>query len=413
MSEEEVIMKYKSIDNDNMKEIYEETIDGLKKEITKMREYYDGQHRQNLIQYEETIKKEKQVLNDNNESLKIQINQLKNEVMTCENESREKFRKEYDIKYQENISQIRNLHKVEVESLQNVIKINNERVNPLLDKLTEKKDFDNSTEQGNYGESFLDEIVDEKGLAFDTKAHIVDSSKEGGSGDRIIRFDNGFVLMVEVKNENVIKKGDREQFINHSSNDFIEKKCDYSLFLSLRTQQIPKVGKAIIPIYKGNMVYYGLDEEESLQAKKLKITKCIEEIYEVFKKEKKKDIPDEDSSIEVYNLYLETLNNQKIEYEGIIKTNKKIVEEYEKKVIDVNTNLNKIHREIQNNNIKVNPNLIDDKIYVKNLILKIKEWKDKENIVFKNSFRKKIKEEMDLSELDKNMIEKIKLTDIQ
>ena len=49
---------------------------------------------------------------------------------------------------------------------------------------------------------------------------------------------------------------------------FEESKCDSSLFLSLRSQQIPKIGKTVIPIYDNKMIYYGLDDDLSLVEKK-------------------------------------------------------------------------------------------------------------------------------------------------
>ena len=47
-----------------------------------------------------------------------------------------------------------------------IIDIQNNKINPIIDRLVEKTTFSNSTEQGNYGEGFLDEIVG-KGLSFD------------------------------------------------------------------------------------------------------------------------------------------------------------------------------------------------------------------------------------------------------
>ena len=76
-------------------------------------------------------------------------------------------------------------------------------IEELPSKISEKKEFANTTEQGDYGEKFIDELVG-PGLPFDSDAYIDDTHKVGGSGDRIIRFKNGFVLMIEVKNEKII-----------------------------------------------------------------------------------------------------------------------------------------------------------------------------------------------------------------
>ena len=163
------------------------------------------------------------------------------------------------------------------------------------------------------------------------------------------------------------------------------------------------------------MVYYGLNNLLELCDKKMFISDCIEQIYEKFKDKKsnKVEVDGKDDSKVILDICLENLNNTKIEYEKIIKRNEKIVEEYKNKMIDINTKLNQVHYEMQDKGLRGDPNLINEKLYMKNIISKIKEWKEKEGIVFKNSFRKKIKEGMKLSELDKKMIEKIKLTDIQ
>ena len=225
--------------------------------------------------YESKLQMKGEILNNKNILLETQIDNLKNEIVKCENNCRDNIRKECENKYQERINEMKGLHSLEIDRIKQENKVIKERVEPLL-ILTEKKEFKNSTEQGNYGEGLIDEIV-EAGLPFDTKAEPIDSSQIGGSGDRIIKFSNGFILMIEVKNENTITKGDREQFLKHSQKDFEEKKCDVSLFLSLRTQQIgPKIGQTIIAHYDNRMVYYGLDDEFDLLEKKAKIIRCIE-----------------------------------------------------------------------------------------------------------------------------------------
>ena len=471
MDDEEVIMKYNTINKNDIRETYEGTIDGLRKDKENLNNYHkneekhirkeyedkiDGlrkdkenlnnyhkdEQKQIRKEYEDKIREKEKVLNDNNNTLHTQINTLRNEIMTCENEYREKFRTAFEDKYKERENQLEELnkekvnqlgklheseidkykekinqlhanHRCEIDKLENEIKINNERVNPLLDSFTEKKTFNNSTEQGDYGEGFLDDIVN-KGLPFDTGAFIDDSSKVGGSGDRIIRFKNGTVMMIEVKNENVIKKGDREQFQEHSKKDFEEKKCTCALFLSLRTEQIPKIGKAIIPIYNDNMVYYGLNNDLSLLEKKNRILSCIEEVYMRFiQTESISDGINPQNNEVIYNKYLENLNNQKNDYEDIIKRNERTVDSYKKKLTEINKNINQIYREIQNKNIKIDEKLIDEKLYITDFKQRIKIWKEEKSIIFKKEYRKKIMDEMDLSELDKTMLKKIKLSDIQ
>ena len=401
IEEEEVIMKFTSSDNKNLKHFYEMQLNELKEELSKVNIY----HKNNM-------ENEKSLTNK-------QISILQNEIMTCENTFRNKFREEYETKYKESIEHLEEIHNLKMKNKDEIIKSKqaeiekqNEKIDPILNKFIEKKEFINTTAQGDYGEGFIDEIVN-KGLPFDTDAFIDDTHTEGGSGDRIIRFKNGLVLMIEVKNENTIDRGDREQFQNHSKNDFKENKCDCSLFLSLRSQQIPKIGKTFHPIYDQNMVYYGLDDSLSLVEKKHRILSCIEEVYEKFKKKSKLETEDNShKNAFIYNQHLETLNNQKNDYERLIKEEEKNMNSFKKKLIEVNKKINQVYREIQNKNIKIDEKLIDDKMYVADFIQRIKSWKEDKNIILKNTFRQKIIDEMKLSELDKTMIKKIKLTDI-
>ena len=161
------------------------------------------------------------------------------------------------------------------------------------------------------------------------------------------------------------------------------------------------------------MVYYGLDDEFDLLEKKAKIIRCIEEIYHRFNKTKEVVNDNITDHISIYNHCLENLNIQKIDCENIIKGNEKNLEEYKKKRIQIHQRLNQVYREIQNKNIKIDEKLIDKKLYIEDFIERIKQWKEEKSIVFKKEFRKKVIEEMDLSELDKTMIKDITLKDIQ
>ena len=412
LEEEELIMRYNTNNIDGQMDTYKKIIDRLKKDKESRNNYHTEREEELRKQYESRLQTKGEILNDKNISLERQIETLTNKIMKGENSCRDNIRNEYENKYQERINEMKGLHSSEIDRINQENKLLEERLVPLL-ILTEKKSFNNSTEQGNYGEGLIDEIV-EAGLPFDTKAEPIDSSQMGGSGDRIIKFSNGFILMIEVKNENTITKGDREQFLKHSQKDFEEKKCDISLFLSLRTQQIgPKIGQTIIPHYDNRMVYYGLDDEFNLLEKKAKIIKCIEEIYHRFNQTKEVVNDNITDHISIYNHCLENLNIQKIDCENIIKSNEKNLEEYKKKRTQIHQRLNGVYRDARNKNIKIDEKLIDKKLYIEDFIERIKQWKEEKSIVFKKEFRKKVIDEMDLAELDKMMIKDITLKDIQ
>ena len=160
--------------------------------------------------------------------------------------------------------------------------------NMIKERFCDKTNFNNPTEQGDYAEKVLDNIIN-GGLFFDDKVSIEDTSDNGGSGDRIITFGNGCRLMVEVKNKDPIKKTDVDEFEKHYMKDFKEGKVDYALLLSYRTTQIPQKCKALIPsYYVGNkVIYFGTDDSLDKEQKKLKIKNCLEEIFRLFERDNK------------------------------------------------------------------------------------------------------------------------------
>ena len=142
--------------------------------------------------------------------------------------------------YLENHIKIHTLEKNQLKLEKDQLKNENEKllenknIKDLIEqRLYDKTDFSNPTEQGDYAEKIFDSIIRDDGLIQDDKARIEDTSDECGSGDRIITFSNGFVLMVEVKNKNEIKKSDIDEFESHYRTDFEKKKIDCALFFFL------------------------------------------------------------------------------------------------------------------------------------------------------------------------------------
>ena len=120
------------------------------------------------------------------------------------------------------ISQNDQNHELQKEKLLfeiSLLKESNLKNEILIERFCDKKDFSNPTEQGDYAEKILDNIIND-GLQFDHKVKIEDTSDYGGSGDRIITFSNGCRLMVEVKNKDPVKKTDIDEFERHYMMDF-------------------------------------------------------------------------------------------------------------------------------------------------------------------------------------------------
>ena len=291
----------------------------------------------------------------------------------------------------------------------------------LYEKFVDKKDFTNPTEQGDYAEKILDDIINE-GLPYDDKVYIEDTSGYGGSGDRIITFSNGCRIMVEVKNKNPVKKSDIDEFEKHYSKDFEEDKVDYALFLSYRTTQIPQKCKAIIPESPDNdkVIYYGMDDSDNKEEKKLKIQKCLEELFKISDKNKKlskKEKELTESNVEVYNMYLRNLVENVTNTDKSIKKQTIELENLRIHRQNIETELNKLYKIIHLNKIIVDPSLLDKKMYRNVLIKRIKEWCENVDEKKKSpqTWKKNIKVDMKglFSEYDLEVLSSIKHGDIK
>lgn len=284
----------------------------------------------------------------------------------------------------------------------------------MEDKLLEKKEFINPTQQGDYVEKIFDDIVN-TGLPYDPKAKIEDTSDSGGSGDRIITFGTGCRLMMEAKNKDTIKKTDMDEFETHYTKDFKENKIDIALLYSHRSPQIPSKCKAIIlkqDSQNKNVYYYGNMDTLTQVEKIEKIKQILHELYEICaekmntQQRKQKCIGEETN---IYNELLEELNNGKLSCENKIKEVDKDKLQYEKKLSEINKKLNKLYQKIQINNISVRKELLDNKVYTVMLRDKIKSWFDTNNIEMKqHSWKKIVRKDMGLSETDTHKIESIK-----
>ena len=299
------------------------------------------------------------------------------------------------------LEQNNKFHELEKQNLLNKISFleKEQSVKSLIEeRFCDKKEFNNPTEQGDYAEKILDEIIN-SGLSFDEKVKIEDTSDYGGSGDRIITFGNGCRLMVEVKNKDPVKKTDIDEFERHYTSDFKEDKVDVALFLSYRTTQIPQKCKAIIPTYHENnkVVYFGLDNLLDKEQKKLKIIRCLEELFKMFEmtKTQTKLVDEGDVNTEtIYNLILKELRDNLSHTDKTIKecnTNSEILKQRRMNIVK---KLNTIFSMIHSENINVDKSLLDDKLYRSEIIERIKEWFKTADDLKRKDWKKNMKKDV-------------------
>ena len=360
LSEEQLIVKYNTCNN---KDLYEERL-SLSKE-----------------NYETQILNIKQNAESKISELQNKITELS---LTKENEINKHVSK-IEESYKERIKLLNINSENKTRDFEKVIhsKDNEIKTLELFRNQFDTKSFKNPTEQGNCTEKVFDDIINE-GLPFDDKADIKDTSKPGGSGDRRIIFSNGVKLMVEVKNKDTIKKTDLDEFRNHYEKDFNEKTSDCALFFSNRTQQITSKGKTIVPLNENNRIfYYGIEDNLPTVEKKQKIIRCLNEIYETYKKTDK-TINNSVKDNEIYNLFLKNLKNNKTFHKNELKLSEKKVKEHKDKLTEIEQQTSDIDKIIIVNQINVDPSLFDDEIHKKNLIVAIKEWINQEKVKLEN-----------------------------
>uniref|UniRef100_A0A6C0L1V8 Uncharacterized protein n=1 Tax=viral metagenome TaxID=1070528 RepID=A0A6C0L1V8_9ZZZZ len=384
LTEEEIILKYNHGANAELiRETYEERISHLEES------------------YAEKLNLEHKMSNDTIDSLRKRISE--NDKIS-------------DLKVNEIVLHQEKVHNLEKEQLYNEIKHlqKNKDVQEFLEeRFCDKTDFENPTEQGDHVENMFNEIVNSQ-LPFDDKATIDDTSTSGGSGDRIIRFSNGFVLMIEVKNKGIIKKTDIDEFQTHYTKDLKEKKIDCALFFSYRTTTIPNICKALVNRYFDNerVVYFGTNDNLTPQEKRERMIQCIEEIYIKFSDKKGKE-KDNGSNVSLYNEHLRVLKEQKIDYQTKIKDSEKNVVTYNERLSKIDRQMNMLCREIQINKVDVDKSLLDDKIYKAQLIERIKQWRETSPNGQKKEWKKHIKLEIEMSDYDHAKLKTIRVTDLQ
>lgn len=380
LSEEEVIKKYGSYSNNiNTEEIEE--------------------------QYEKKIKS----ITDNHEIILHSLQERLND-----------FEINKDKTISERLKTEQKLHELEKRNLNNEIiqlKENNRLTELIEDKICDKKEFNNPTEQGDYVEKIFDEIVEE-GLKYDPQATIHDTSDYGGSGDRLIKFSNGNVLMIEVKNKDTIKKSDVDEFKKCYEKDFRENKIDCALFFSYRTTQIPNVCKAIIPKYfeDGKVLYFGIDDIPNDNYQKINKRKNMENIIEIAynstNDRKTKILNENTSNVDIYNNYLSILTSNKDNYNKELRESQKKTKQIEEKLSDNDKKMNNLYRDIQTRDIKVDNTLLDDKLYKAHLIERIKGWKTSSKNGNSREWKKHCIDELKLGERDISKIKNIKIGEL-
>jgi len=395
LSESEILQKCSNNSVEDIVQNYEEQLTYLK--------FTNSETIQEMKNNNQNILNQKQQIIDDLQDRIVQIKSSESENIENIVAQKDKF---HELEKQNLLNKISFLEKE--QSVKNLIE----------ERFCDKKDFNNPTEQGDYAEKILDDIV-YKGLSFDDKVKIQDTSDYGGSGDRIITFSNGLRLMIEVKNKDPVKKSDIDEFEKHFTQDFKETKIDMALFLSYRTTQIPQKCKAIIPTYQenGKVVYFGMDSTLDKEQKKQKIINTLEEIFKIYERNQTNleiEKESENSKSNIYNMLLKELRDNLSCTENSLKESKTNITNLEQRRIKIVKQMNAIYRIIHQENIDVDKSLIDTNLYKGEIIEHVREWLSKADDNKKKDWKKNMKKEIKdtWSEYDIGILTRLKRSDI-
>jgi hypothetical protein len=413
MEYEDILLSYAKVNKDSIQDYYEKENRLLKKQVDDNFNNYKMELEKLTHKIHCEKENEIKMLNEKNIILQKEIDKIVNEKLMSQ-----KLIHEKELQYHENnLNNVKDKYNLEKTFTENKLQdLSNElnKKQDVIDNFIGKRDFSNNTEQGDVGEKMIDNVV-QLGLTCDSKAIVEDSSKGGGSGDRIITFSNNLKMMIEVKNKNIITKEDREQFIHHYTNDFKENKCNMALFVSLITEQIPNIGNKPILFYNDKVGYIGINKNLTLDERYLRIERAIQELYDYYKRDVEQEKDEvENKDFSVYNDLLSIRISNKAKWEKKVKKYSKKLENANKECTNSKKFLNELYRKIQNDNIIIEDKYVDEKMYIDELVITINKWVSEiKPLMKKHTYKKIIIDGMKLTDLDKKFInKKIKFTDI-
>ena len=384
--------------------------------LDSLKQYFQSEN--NTDNYKHIIQQKSNYIKELEKSLhdkEIQANIILNEhKQIIKNECKLDIQKEQQLLYDRINDLSQNLK--DKQEINNLLQDEKNKLEKTLKTLQDKKDFKNNSEKGKY----FEDIIQDNSLVqiIDPKAHVVDSTKEGGSGDKIIHFPSyDIIMMVECKYTNKISDVHMEQFENHWQNDIPQKKYDIALLISYDTELILKKGRCPIPYYEENnsVVYFGLDSIYSPEEKKKRIINNLREIITKFSKQKKESNKIQIENINFFHKYLEQIKIKKDECSLQLKTNNEIKEKLSKEYEKLEKEWNELLKYATKNNISIKQSFINKDTNKKNNIDIIFQCIKENNIEIKKNFWKKnLKKDLE-PYLDSKVIlfvDKIKLSEI-
>ena len=161
------------------------------------------------------------------------------------------------------------------------------------------------------------------------------------------------------------------------------------------------------------MIYFGIIDSLDKEQKKLKIKNCLEEIFQLFERDKKRSKADKESDenkVNIYNILLKELRDNLSHTDKSLKECNSNIETLKQRRINIVKQLNTIFRMIHSENINVDKSLLDDKLYRNEIIERIKDWFKTADDVKKKDWKKNMKKDVkdSWSDYDLGILTRIK-----
>jgi len=371
MSDEEVLMKFNSINQNGFDEVYQEKIDKLEdnvKELKKEKKLSDKDHQDELKEKRAQLDEDhKEEIQDMKEQLRLhkqekdeEIKQrVKDGVYVCEqnlNDKIEMIKKHHEIVNEQKDGTI--------QHLENENKTKDNIINEVLGEQMLK-----GTEKGPHAENVIKRIM-ESCLPFDEPAAWLPTNRTAGSGDCIITFSQKYKhlrLMIEVKMKGVITQEDHRQFVQHYTDDFNNDKIDLAMMISYDHGNIsgPGPGCCLVPKYSeinSKVIYFGLEKKTIPQHKKEIIIKGLHKICEEYNDNKNVvTSPVNNNYVDQVEERFKDFKNSEILINKVIKNSKNQIKEFEGNKQILEKNRNKLLKQLYDNEMisKIHPEYIN------------------------------------------------------
>tara|TARA_B100000214_G_scaffold187152_1_gene134992 strand:- start:200 stop:1588 length:1389 start_codon:yes stop_codon:yes gene_type:complete len=424
---DEVIARFKSINNNDIDELYQVKIKNLEKTVATLKKDLNSSY--------ETHKNELEGMRDHVKGIYInEINELREQKAMINDKNEKEIEDRINLYRMGANGKIEMADRIAEEKEKRIIALQDENANltKYINGFIGERSL-KDTEKGKYAEDVIKDIFSDC-LPFDDEACWKTTARGAGSGDCIIIFSKAYHnlrLMVEMKMKGSITPEDHEQFESHYIDDFNNDKVDLAMMISYDYKNISNQGCCLVHKYRKDndkVIYFALDKTGTPQEKKEII---IHELHRICKEyiynKGVVSIPLENNYVCQVEERLKDFKNREISIIKIIKNSKNQLKDFEKEKQTLEKSRNQLLKQLYDDGTIYKINHIylnENESQLKQMFFhKIKKQMKDKNIVIpppnksgkrKPMWRDKLKEELciDIEPYEKKWWDKFKVDEI-